>query len=186
MIEFSLPSLEKMRECWRDIPSYEGYQISSFGRVIRKRQVKKDRYGNRRVLQELAIKSFRTKRGYMYVNLHQEGMNSKPYIHRLVVSSFFPEALDEPVRHKDGKRANNRLDNLEFFLSREDFIQSPIRERELIRELTAHSSSLLSHEDEEFVKYIHRSGCKEFGMAVLAREYGVDIKEIKRILEVAQ
>ncbi|SFX74850.1 HNH endonuclease [Thermoactinomyces sp. DSM 45891] len=190
MIKFSMSPMKNMREVWRDIPHYEDlYMVSSLGEVMRKHRVGTDRYGNRRVFPSMILRSNPIRRGGpLYVTLHRDGQGERHYVHRLVAFSFWEEAIrdpDYPVGHLDRDKENNRLDNLSFYLTREDFIQSPIMEKKLIQELSA-PSSLLSPDDEEFIRHICRPGSKEFGMAVLAREYGVETKTIKQILEEAE
>ncbi|SDY88264.1 NUMOD4 domain-containing protein [Thermoactinomyces sp. DSM 45892] len=187
MIRFSHHPIENMREVWRDVVGYEDlYKISCFGKVVRKRRVILDRHGRRKVFPESAIRPFHNKFGYTYVNLHQDGKNRKMLVHRLVAFSFWEEAVQDPcysVEHLDNKRNNNRLDNLSFYLYRQDFIQSPIKERKLRAELMTPLSSLLSPEDEDFVKSAYRHRSREYGIPSLSRMLGVDQKHIKEILE---
>lgn len=53
--------------------------------------------------------------GYLYVNLHVNGKHTKKYVHRLVAEAFIPNPDNKPcVNHKDGRRNNNSLNNLEW------------------------------------------------------------------------
>ena len=62
-----------------------------------------------------------TGEGYMFLHLWDGKRKYKRYIHRLVLLSFVglheDSAFDE-VQHKNGKRADNRLENLEWMTHR--------------------------------------------------------------------
>lgn len=56
-------------------------------------------------------------RGYMYVRT----TNRNHILHRLVASAFIPNPENKPeVNHKNGNKANNRVDNLEWVTSKEN------------------------------------------------------------------
>lgn len=94
----------------KDIPGYEGtYAASEDGDVFRLRT-----YGSRPkpVLRSVAK---RIKRGYAVAHLCLEGVRKDALIHRCVWQAFngpIPEGLE--VNHKNGQRADNRLENLEL------------------------------------------------------------------------
>lgn len=95
------------------ITGYEGiYKISSLGRVKRvgkyRNQVKE--WESNRILKP-ATKS----KGYMYVQLSKNGKTSPKHIHRLVAEAFIPNPENKPtVNHKNGNKADNSLENLEW------------------------------------------------------------------------
>ena len=92
-----------MIEEWTQIPKYENYQISTFGRIIRITGVKVK-----------AVKPF-FKQGYVYVGLCKNGIQTHFRVHRLVADAFIPNPLNLPVvNHKDENKTNNRVDNLEW------------------------------------------------------------------------
>lgn len=95
-------------ERWLDILDYEGYyQVSNAGRV---RSL--DRIINGRKFTGKLIKPL-NKRGYMQVNLKKAGTSRFIAVHRLVLQAFIgPSKLT--VNHKNGVKADNRLENLEY------------------------------------------------------------------------
>lgn len=54
--------------------------------------------------------------GYSQVVLHLNGEPSHWFVHRLMATTFLeqPSALHVEVNHKDGRKDNNRLENLEW------------------------------------------------------------------------
>lgn len=91
-----------MKETWKFCKGYEGlYRISNFGSVFSVR--------NNRLL------SARNVRGYLSVSLCKNGNEKHFYIHRLVAEAFISNPNDWPeVNHKDGDKANNCVNNLEW------------------------------------------------------------------------
>lgn len=104
-----------MQEVWKDIPGYEGiYQVSNMGRVL---SVK---FGPKSVAVPLRqtpkiMSASRSSSGYFHVQLYKGGKSSTKLIHRLVAEAFIPNPDNLPqINHRDGNKANNRFDNLEW------------------------------------------------------------------------
>ncbi len=90
-------------EAWRDVPGYEEfYQVSSGGLVW---SLRTGRW----------VAASRTGRGYMSVTLFREGRRARHFVHRLVASAFLERSHDsDEVNHKNGDKADNRAENLEW------------------------------------------------------------------------
>ena len=102
------PPDDPLVEEWRAIPSCEGYDVSSFGRVRSWRQ------------QQPALLAEQTTTSAAY---KQVSLNGKAaLVHRLVADAFCPGQTDErnQVNHKDGDGANNYFDNLEWLSASEN------------------------------------------------------------------
>lgn len=84
---------------WKDIKGYEGvYEISKSG-VVRDKRSKH------------ILSSFENC-GYLRVNFFN---HKKPYVHVLVALTYLPNPSNLPeVNHKNNKRDDNRLANLEW------------------------------------------------------------------------
>lgn len=88
-------------ETWRDIDVVPGYQVSSFGRVRGK------------------ARDFLTPShvaGYEVVSLSGGGVVKNYRVHILIAQAFYGPApfVGALVAHNDGKKTNNRVDNLRW------------------------------------------------------------------------
>lgn len=95
-------------EIWKDIEGYEGlYQISNLGRVKSLKRICQSAVGGRTV-PEIVRKPRYNKDGYMYVNLHKDGVRKSKKIHRMVAEAFIPNPENKPeVNHIIDKRHND-------------------------------------------------------------------------------
>lgn len=99
---------------WRKIPGYENYIISTQGDVVRimtqkGKPVRRNKHPSDNGL------------GYRVVVLSKDGKRAMFRVHRLVMLTFCG-ASEQEVNHKDGNKANNCLDNLEY-ISRGDNVR---------------------------------------------------------------
>lgn len=106
-----------MKEIWKDIQDYRGYQVSNLGRVrtYNKITYKKgiERHWKDRILK---YKSKIDNTGYR-VDLWKEGKPKTLLVARLVAFTFYEQDINNhnlTVDHLDGNRFNNNLDNLEL------------------------------------------------------------------------
>ena len=117
------------KEVWRDIPNYEGYQVSNLGRVKSLKRSRKGKNGSLVPVKEKILKGFLSKKsdnynGYRY-SLCKNGKNRKWFIHILVAKAF-PEICGEwfedcDVHHIDFNPLNNNANNL-IILSKQEHI----------------------------------------------------------------
>lgn len=111
-------------EEWRDIPGCSGrYQVSSLGRIRSYAN-----FGSKYRQNEKAIlkKAFANKDGYVKVQIYYDnGKLGSEFLHRLVAKSFIPnpDGLSD-VNHKNGDKADNSVDNLEWVSHRDNVIHS--------------------------------------------------------------
>ncbi len=110
-----------MEEIWKDIPDYNGYQISNKGRVrTHNKTTYTKRHGIRhwkdRIIKFKCINKNAYKTGYR-VDLWKDGINKTFLVARLVAFTFYGEDINNhklTVDHIDGNRFNNNLENLEL------------------------------------------------------------------------
>jgi hypothetical protein len=100
-----------MQEVWQPVRGYEGrYEVSDTGQVKGPRGPRKP--------------SFHSK-GYVQVNLHNDGTRKWFYVHRLVATHFIPNPNHcAQVNHKDGNKTNNVVSNLEWCTASENAIHA--------------------------------------------------------------
>lgn len=100
-------------EVWKDIPEFDFYEVSNFGRVRNKKTGK-------------FLKPQESNNGYVRVYLSQ-----KPYsIHRLVANAFIENPENKPcVNHIDNDRHNNKTENLEWVTFKENMQWASIQGR---------------------------------------------------------
>lgn len=107
-----------MREMWRDIPGFEGYQVSNTGKI---RTHNKTTYTKRHGIRTwkdriLKFKGETYKTGYR-VDLWKNGKPQTMLVARLVAFTFYNKDINNhelTVDHIDGNRFNNNLNNLEL------------------------------------------------------------------------
>lgn len=105
-------------EIWKPVVGYEGlYEVSDQGRV--RGLDRQDAIG--RPKKGKILKPVSTN-GYLYASFtNSEGKAKKFLVHRVVLSSFIgPCPEGKEVCHRDGRRNNNRLDNLKYGTKKEN------------------------------------------------------------------
>lgn len=98
-------------EIWKTITDYEGlYLVSNMGNV------KSLKYNKIRILK---IKT--DSQGYKFVSLSKYGVVKHILVHRLVAQEFILNPFNKKeVNHKDFKRFNNCIENLEWVTAKEN------------------------------------------------------------------
>lgn len=95
-------------EVWCDIRGYEGlYQVSNLGKV------RSLNWRNTGTVRELCLKPHN--RGYLQIELANNGVKKTFMVHRLVALHFIPGFQDGfVVNHINENKIDNRADNLEW------------------------------------------------------------------------
>ena len=113
-----------MQEIWKDIPNYNGYQVSNFGRVRTNDKITHtEKHGVRHWKNRiLKFKGETFKTGYR-VDLWKKGKPKTFLVARLVAFTFYNQNIENhnlTVNHIDGNRFNNKLSNLELITLKEN------------------------------------------------------------------
>lgn len=104
-------------EIWKDVVGYEGlYQVSNLGNV------KSLNYRSKGISK---ILKYSLLYGYPSLSLTKDGIYKTYRIHRLVAIAFIDNPNNKPqVNHKNGNRADNSLNNLEWVTNKENVIHA--------------------------------------------------------------
>ena len=96
-------------EIYKDIDGFEGYQVTSWGRIFSKKQNE-------------FLRPMPHEKGYLRVDLYDgEGNKYHKKVHRLVAEAFIPNPDEKPqVNHIDGNNQNNSVTNLEWVTNAEN------------------------------------------------------------------
>ena len=124
-------------EIWRDIPNYEGYQISNLGRVKSLERI--DALGHR--LKEKILKPQILNNGYYRVALCKNSIRKDYFVHRLVFEAFngiIPENMQ--VNHINEIKSDNRLENLNLMTCKENINYGTGIERRVKKQINGKTS----------------------------------------------
>lgn len=120
--------MTKVKEIWKDIPEFKGhYQASTLGRFRSVKRIinQKTSKGNGfhdRVMKGKIITPFFWKDGYVTVML---GRKKTCSAHRIIAQTFIANPKNKPqVNHINGKKHDNRVNNLEWVTQSENEIHS--------------------------------------------------------------
>ena len=107
-----------MREIWKDIPNYNGYQVSNLGRVRTNNKITyTEKHGERHWKNKILKYKGKTYNTGYRVDLWKNGKPKTFLVARLVAFTFYNENIENhklTVDHIDGNRFNNNINNLEL------------------------------------------------------------------------
>jgi len=156
--------LAEAKEYWLRIPVWDGYWVSNLGNV----------HGPRSILKPERIHT-----GYLRVQLYLSGVRRRFMVHRLILLVFrgpCPNGYESS--HLNGKRDDNRIDNLEWMSPKDNAALRTVHGTAKIGE--ANNKSKLTEDD---VRYIREQRAK-YGTYIthLADEFDVYPSTINRII----
>jgi hypothetical protein len=113
-----------MKEIWKDIPGFEGYQASNLGRI---------KFLNT----NLITYGSKTNKGYLNV-----GIKGKTYqVHRLILFAFKGFPIDNKVcDHIDRNPLNNNIENLRWVTQQENTLNRKVWGKSKFKGVTFHIS----------------------------------------------
>lgn len=144
-------------ERWKNIPGFEGYQVSNLGRV------RSFRHKNRHSVDRssdvapilLKTKMIGRQRKHCGVNLRVENGCITLAVHKLVYESFYGDVpLGMQIDHIDRNRFNNRLDNLRLATNG----QNNRNKKKKIIATSIYTGAYYDRRRQKFVAVIHVDG----------------------------
>lgn len=118
-------------EVWKSIPGHKGYEVSNLGRVrsldrwvtyksgnrvikyYRNGKILRQMSGGGRWVKGVSLRQYKLWNGYK--TTHLGGSHPNKYIHHLVAMAFLgPTPSGMEVCHNNGRKTDNRLENLRF------------------------------------------------------------------------
>lgn len=126
-----------MNEIWKSIGVFKGvdltgyYEVSNYGRV--KRLARIDASGHS--LKEKILTSKPNRTGYAFISLMVNKKTVTSLVHQYVMNAFCPDHPPEKnkIRHIDGDKTNNKLDNLEWGTQSEVALSCSKRQAESLK-----------------------------------------------------
>lgn len=158
------------QEVWKPVLGFDGYEVSDQGR-LRSYRMRGKGYRSRKITPKIMVpKSDRY--GYHQVNLRRDLKAFHPKVHTLVLEAFVGQRpLGMVCCHKNGQRADNRLQNLRWGTP-----QSNRDDMELhgtVQRGSLNPHAILTESDVLTIRRDPRSSTE------LAKIYGVDRSTIK-------
>jgi hypothetical protein len=147
-------------EIWKDIKGYEGhYQVSNLGRVKSLDRVIITKNGNRKI--NGRILKLQNSNGYRKVQFTHKGRYF--LVHRLVASTFIDNSYDlKQVNHKNLKRDDNRVDNLEWVSASENVLHGHYTRKYQSKEVVVIKNGII-------YKFPSQGAAKRNGVASIER-----------------
>lgn len=178
-----------MIEEWRDIPRFEGfYQASNLGRIRSLDRLVT--FNGTRAERKGVILRPAQRNNYAFVLLSIEGRKKAYSIHRLIVTTFIPNAENYPcVNHIDCDKSNNNLLNLEWCTSKQNSEHAVVNNKYRKGEFAGRAvlNDIIAREIR--VKYLSEENITQprltrpYPMKRLAKEYGASIQAIAAIVK---
>ena len=116
-----MENLNLEKEIWRDIPEFEGYQVSNLGRVKSLKRFRKGKNDSLASVKERILKPLINSIGYYQVGLYKNSKVRFYLVHRFVWEAFngqIPEGYE--VNHINEIKSDNRLENLNLMTHKEN------------------------------------------------------------------
>lgn len=165
-------------EEWRDIPDFEGYQVSSFGKVRSIDRLRKNKVGFCLTTGQ-ELKQLLNKKGYPEVRLRKQGCHTR-VVHKLVASAFLtkPEGCTQ-INHINGIKTDNRVNNLQWVTQSENQLHAYKLGLQPSRSGEGNSRATLTDKKVTALKELYNSGktAKE-----VAEIMNVSIHTVRQIL----
>ncbi len=165
-------------ECWKSIPENSHYEASNLGRIRSLDRKTLDTIGRQQTRDGRILSPTPSRQGYLKVLLYRDRNRTTRLVHRLVAMAWLGECPDGmQVNHKNGDKADNRIENLEY-VSPSENIQHSFRIG-LSRRGEDHRDNKLNMAQVRRIRTLYDAGKTQ---AALANQYGVNLSTIGKIV----
>ncbi|TXH18756.1 MAG: hypothetical protein E6R03_01630 [Hyphomicrobiaceae bacterium] len=164
------------RELWRPVPRWEGlYEVSTRGRVRSLPRIGKLPTGQATKIPGRILRQRIGRREYLVVWLCRQDRGQNRRTHRLVAEAFLgllPDQRSVEVNHIDGRRQNNRLENLELIDGHGNQVHA--------LENGLHNSAKLSAQKVRELRALYF--VERYSVAHLAKQFGILPRAVTAVL----
>ena len=174
-------------ELWEPIKGMEGhYEVSNLGRVKSLKRIKRQWNGYQFTEYEIPerIRKPRITNGYYMINLTVNGVRYQRWVHQLVAEAFIPKEIGKTeVDHKNGRRLDNRANNLRWVAHQENIRfasnrKKSIKQKELNK---LFGSNNITEKTNPKIKILHLETGKKYPTSrIAAKELNLSDSNIRR------
>jgi len=173
-----MKDLKFICEEWRDVPNFEGYQVSSLGKIRGIDRLKQGRSGLR-LTRGQELKQVPNKKGYPEVRLRKNGTHTR-LVHKLVSSAFLVKSEGQTqINHINGVKTDNSVINIEWVTQSENQKHAYKLGLQPSRAGEGNSRATITDKDVTKLKLLYNSGKTTKEVSELI---GVNLSIIRQII----
>lgn len=173
-----MKDLKFICEEWRDVPNFEGYQVSSLGKIRGIDRLKQGRSGLR-LTRGQELKQVPNKKGYPEVRLRKNGTHTR-LVHKLVSSAFLVKSEGQTqINHINGVKTDNSIINLEWVTQSENQKHAYKLGLQPTRAGESNNKATITDKDVTKLKLLYNSGKTTKEVSELI---GVNLSIIRQII----
>ena len=174
---------DEINEIWKPVKGYEGiYEVSNLGRVKSLPRLKYCGHKNSKPqkVHERILTSWVDRLGYVKVRLSKNGESKTTLLHRVIADAFIePVEGKNEINHKDGVKANNAIENLEWATRGENVKHAFLNKLKHPKRGEENNKSKLNWESVREIRRLHSNGLSQKD---LSRRFGVTIANVSSIV----
>lgn len=140
--------MNEIEEIWKPIEGFEGYEVSSLGRVRSLDREKVSNNGNTRIYKGRLLSQRVSNNGYKMVMLSNAGKSKNCTVHRLVAKAFIsnPQNLPQVNHINEFDKTDNRVENLEWMSAKDNCNYGTRNQRQVEKRLNNPQRSKQVHQ----------------------------------------